>query len=101
MTFYQPKVAYFFRIKCIISPKPKKILQFLRLRELQNSVFIKINKVSWNIITWIKPNVSFGYPARDTISRLIYKRGYGENYRDRLTLTDNAIINPKIDNKES
>jgi len=44
------------------------------------------------MIRWIEPHVTFGYPSRDTISRLIYKRGYGKVDRNRLPLSDNAII---------
>ena len=75
-----------------LSPKPRKILQLLRLRQLHNGVFVKLNKATWNMIRWIEPHVTFGYPTRDTISRLIYKRGYGKVNRNRLPLSDNEII---------
>ena len=75
-----------------LSPKPRKILQLLRLRQLHNGVFVKLNKATWNMIRWIEPHVTFGYPTRDTISRLIYKRGYGKVDKNRLPLSDNSII---------
>eukprot|EP00494_Astrolonche_serrata_P020842 UN21073 len=76
----QPKVAFIIRIKGInkLAPKPKKILQLLRLRQLHNGVFVKLNKATWNMIRIIEPFVTFGYPSRETISKLIYKRGYGK-----------------------
>merc|ERR1711998_682101 len=90
----QPKVAFIIRIKGInkLAPKPKKILQLLRLRQLHNGVFVKLNKATWNMIRIIEPFVTFGYPSRETISRLIYKRGYGKVDRCRIPLTDNSII---------
>ncbi|MFN7881137.1 MAG: hypothetical protein ACK5NI_01465 [bacterium] len=36
--------------------------------------------------------MTYGYPTRQTISKLIYKRGYGKVNRSRIPLTDNSII---------
>merc|ERR1719198_2014179 len=90
----QPKGAFIIRIKGInkLAPKPKKILQLLRLRQLHNGVFVKLNKATWNMIRIIEPFVTFGYPSRETISKLVYKRGYGKVNRSRIPLTDNSII---------
>jgi large subunit ribosomal protein L7e len=90
----QPKVAFVIRIKGInkLAPKPKKILQLLRLRQLHNGVFVKLNKATWNMIRIIEPFVTFGYPSRATIRNLIYKRGYGKVNRSRIPLTDNSIV---------
>jgi len=59
---------------------------------LHNGVFVKLNKATWNMIRIIEPFVTFGYPSRETISKLIYKRGYGKVNRCRIPLTDNSII---------
>jgi len=90
----EPKVAFLIRIKGInkLAPKPKKILQLMRLRQLHNGVFVKLNKATWNMIRIIEPHVTFGYPSRESISKLIYKRGYGKVNRCRIPLTDNSII---------
>jgi len=90
----EPKVAFLIRIKGInkLAPKPKKILQLFRLRQLHNGVFVKLNKATWNMIRIIEPHVTFGYPSRESISKLIYKRGYGKVNRCRIPLTDNSII---------
>jgi len=90
----EPKVAFIIRIKGInkLAPKPKKILQLLRLRQLHNGVFVKLNKATWNMIRIIEPFVTYGYPSKETISKLIYKRGYGKVNRCRIPLTDNSII---------
>merc|ERR1719174_2729299 len=98
----QPKVAFVIRIKGInkLAPKPKKILQLLRLRQLHNGVFVKLNKATWNMIRMIEPFVTFGYPSRETISKLIYKRGYGKVNRSRIPLTDNSIIANALGTKD-
>lgn len=90
----EPKVAFIVRIKGInkLAPKPKKILQLFRLRQLHNGVFVKLNKATWNMIRIIEPFVTYGFPSRSTISKLIYKRGYGKVNRSRIPLTDNSII---------
>ena len=90
----EPKVAFVIRIRGInkLAPKPKKILQLLRLRQLHNGVFVKLNKATWNMIRIIEPFVTYGFPSRATISKLIYKRGYGKVNRSRIPLTDNSII---------
>ena len=53
---------------------------------------MKLNKATWNMIRVIEPLVTYGYTTRQTISKLIYKRGYGKVNRSRIPLTDNSII---------
>merc|ERR1719331_2648045 len=62
----EPKVAFVIRIKGInkLAPKPKKILQLLRLRQLHNGAFVKLNKATWNMIRIIEPFVTYGFPSR-------------------------------------
>ena len=44
----EPRLALVIRIRGInqISPKPKKVLQLLRLRQIGNAVFVRLNKAS-------------------------------------------------------
>merc|ERR1719498_692916 len=90
----QPKVAFVMRIRGInkLAPKPKKILQLFRLRQLHNGVFIKLNKATWNMLKMVEPFITYGYPTRQSISKLVYKRGHGKVDRRRIPLTDNSII---------
>ena len=44
------------------------------------------------MIKVVEPFITFGYPSRQTIRKLIYKRGYGKVNRSRIPLTDNSII---------
>lgn len=77
---------------CKLAPKQKKIMQLLRLRQLHNGVFVRLNKATWNMLRWVEPLVAYGYPSRDTVRKLIYARGYGKVNRSRIPLSDNAIV---------
>ena len=59
---------------------------------MHNGVFVKLNKATWNMIRIIEPHITFGYPSKENISKLIYKRGHGKVNRSRIPLTDNSII---------
>lgn len=90
----EPKVAFVIRIRGLIGvpPKQRKILQLLRLRQINNGVFLKINKATLNMLRLVEPYVTYGYPSRKTIRELVYKRGFGKVNKQRVALTDNAII---------
>jgi len=90
----EAKLAFVVRIRGIngIAPKPKKILQLLRLRQLNNGAFVKLNGASREMLTRIDPFITFGYPNLKTVRELIYKRGYAKVNKQRVAITDNAII---------
>jgi len=66
------------RIKGInkVAPKPKKVLELLRLRQVNSAVFIRMNKSTMAMLTIINPWVTYGYPTVDMVRALIYKRGW-------------------------
>merc|ERR1712080_658511 len=74
------KVALVVRIKGInkVDPKSKLILRLLRLRQINNAVFIKINKATQNMLQRIQPYVTYGFPNRKPVESLVYKRVYGK-----------------------
>ena len=94
----EAKVAFVIRIKGInhIRPQVTKILRLLRLRQLNNGVFVKVNKATMNMIKRVEPYVVYGYPNRKTISELIYKRGFGKINHSRIPLCDNSIIEQSL-----
>merc|ERR1711998_758327 len=49
-----------------------------------------------HMIKMVEPFITYGYPSRQTISKLIYKRGCGKVQRRRLPLTDNSIIEGEL-----
>ena len=94
--YYEPeaKVYFVIRIRGIIGipPKTRKILQLLRLRQINNGVFVRINKATINMLRLVEPYVAYGQPNLKTVRELIYKRGYGKINKQRIALTDNALV---------
>mmetsp|Transcript_37113 Transcript_37113/g.96261 ORF Transcript_37113/g.96261 Transcript_37113/m.96261 type:complete len:161 (+) Transcript_37113:447-929(+) len=75
-----------------LPPKTRKILQLLRLRQLNNGVFMKVNKASLNMLHKVEPYVTFGFPNLKSVRELVYKRGFAKINGNRIPLTDNRII---------
>jgi large subunit ribosomal protein L7e len=100
-TFYVPaeaKLAFVVRIKGInkIDPKKRKTLQLLRLLQINNGVFVRLTKATIEMLRIVEPFVAYGYPNLKSVRELIYKRGYGKVNKQRLPLTDNAIIEENL-----
>merc|ERR1712064_94312 len=53
----EPKLAFVMRIRGInqVSPKVRKCLQLMRLRQINNGVFIKMNKATQNMLRIVEP----------------------------------------------
>ncbi|KAH0519544.1 60S ribosomal protein L7 [Microtus ochrogaster] len=95
--FYVPaeqKLAFVIRIRGIngVSPKVRKVLQLLRLRQIFKGTFVKLNKASINMLRIVEPYIAWGYPNLKSVNELIYKRGYGKIHKKRIALTDNSLI---------
>eukprot|EP00300_Choanocystis_sp_HF-7_P030602 c39472_g1_i1.p1 GENE.c39472_g1_i1~~c39472_g1_i1.p1 ORF type:complete len:342 (+),score=95.60 c39472_g1_i1:41-1066(+) len=90
----EAKVAVVVRIRGTqaIDPRSRKILQLLRLRQVHNATFVKLNSASLNMLRLVMPYIAWGYPSKRLVKELIYKRGYGKINRQRIPLTDNTII---------
>ncbi|XP_050216698.1 60S ribosomal protein L7-4 [Mercurialis annua] len=90
----EAKLLFIIRIRGInaIDPKTKKILQLLRLRQIFNGVFLKVNKATVNMLHRVEPYVTYGYPNLKSVKELIYKRGFGKVNQQRIALTDNSIV---------
>ncbi|XP_006897289.1 PREDICTED: 60S ribosomal protein L7-like [Elephantulus edwardii] len=89
----EPKLAFVIRIRAIsgVSPKVRKVLQLLRLRQIFNGTFVKLNKASINMLRIVELYIAWGYPNLKSVYELIYKRGYGKIDK-RIALTDNTLI---------
>ncbi|WP_411025382.1 uL30 family ribosomal protein, partial [Salmonella sp. s55004] len=90
----EPRLAFVIRIRGIngVSPRVRKILQLLRLRQIQNGVFIRLNKATLNMLRLVEPYIAWGYPNLKSVRELIYKRGFGKMQGSRIALTDNTLI---------
>ncbi|KAH7724859.1 60S ribosomal protein L7 [Aphelenchoides avenae] len=90
----EPKLAFVVRIRGInkIHPRPRKVLQLFRLRQINNGVFVKLNKATIQMLRIADPYIAWGYPSQKTIRELVYKRGYAKVRGQRIPITDNTII---------
>merc|ERR1712058_129275 len=93
-----PKIAFVMRIHGIVglAPKPRKILRLLRLKQVHNGVFVKVNKPIMNMLKIVNPFVTYGYPSLKAVKDLIYKRGCVKFNNQRIRIQDNEIINNKL-----
>merc|ERR1719443_2647485 len=94
--FVEPEAKLLFVMRIVgiikLSPKPRKVLQLLRLKQLHNGVFLKVNKPILNMLKLVNPYITYGYPSLKTVRELVYKRGFGKNNKQRIPLSDNDII---------
>ena len=93
-----PKLAFVLRTRGIngLHPKPRKVLQLFRLRQINNGVFVKLNKATINMLRFAEPYITWGYPNLKSVRELLYKRGFGKVEGKRLPLNDNAVIEAKL-----
>merc|ERR1711902_413920 len=89
-----PKLAFVMRIRGInqVSPKVKKVLQLFRLRQINNGVFIKLNKATINMLRICEPYITWGTPNLKSIRELIYKRGFIKVDGKRTPIISNDLV---------
>lgn len=94
----EPTLAFVIRIKGTgnVPPKARKILNLLRLVQINNGTFIKLNKATITMLKLVEPYVIYGYPNLKSVRELIYKRGYAKINKQRIPLTDNTIIEKEL-----
>ncbi|DAA21333.1 TPA: ribosomal protein L7-like [Bos taurus] len=78
----EPKLAFVIRIRGIngVSPKVRKVLQLLRLRQIFNGTLVILfqTKASINMLRIVEPLMAWGYPNLKSVNELIYKlKGFG------------------------
>mmetsp|Transcript_66101 Transcript_66101/g.137784 ORF Transcript_66101/g.137784 Transcript_66101/m.137784 type:complete len:240 (-) Transcript_66101:156-875(-) len=90
----EEKLLFVIRIRGIlnVSPKCKKILQLLRLRQINNGVFVRVNAATINMLRLIEPYISYGYPNLKSVRELILKRGHVKLSGQRIPISTNAVI---------
>jgi len=101
--FVEPEAKLLFVVRIVgiikLSPKPRKVLQLLRLKQLHNGVFLKVNKPILNMLKLVQPYVTYGYPSLKTVRELVYKRGFGKVNKQRIPLSSNEIISDSLGEK--
>merc|ERR1719395_416043 len=90
----EAKLIFVVRIRGLadMHPKTKKILQIMRLRQMNMGVFMKVSKAATEMLKRVEPYISYGYPNLKSVRELIYKRGFGKINKQRLPLNDNSVI---------
>jgi len=98
--FVEPEAKLLFVVRIVgiikMAPKPRKVLQLLRLRQLHNGVFLKVNKPILQMLKLVQPYVTYGYPSLKTVKELVYKRGFGKVNKQRIPISDNSIISTSL-----
>ncbi|VVC41204.1 Ribosomal protein L30, N-terminal,Ribosomal protein L7, eukaryotic,Exonuclease, phage-type/RecB, C- [Cinara cedri] len=94
----EPKLAFIMRIRGVnqVAPKVKKVLQLFRLRQINNGIFIKLNKATLNMLRICEPYVTWGYPNLKSVRELVYKRGFAKINGQRIPITNNEMIEKKL-----
>merc|ERR1711865_743310 len=92
-TFYvepEQKLLFVMRLRGIngMHPKTRHIMKVLRLLQINNGVFVKVN-----------PYIMYGYPNLKTVRDLVYKRGFAKINGQRVPITDNNMIEEALSEK--
>ena len=95
--YYVPaeaKLAFVIRLRGVnnIPPKPRKIMKLLRLKQINNGVFVKLNKASKEMLRIAEPFITYGFPNLKTVREMIYKRGFGKIDGQRVAINENSVI---------
>merc|ERR1712018_346974 len=94
----EPKLALVIRIRGInqVSPKVRKVLQLFRLRQINNAVFVKLNKATINMLRICEPYITWGCPNLKSVRELIYKRGFLKVDGKRTPITSNDLVESNL-----
>ena len=84
-----------------VHPRVKQVLRLFRLRQINNGVFMKLNKATLQMLRIAEPYITWGYPNLKSVRELIYKRGFGKVNKQRIPLADNRIIERSLGRNES
>ena len=82
------------------TPKPvKKTLSSLRLRRINEGVFLPYNTTTRKMLFLVEPYVLYGVPSLETISDLVRRRGFVKVDGKRIPLNDNNVIERELGDK--
>lgn len=97
----EEKLVFVIRVRGIlnVSPKVRKILKLLRLRQIHNGVFVKLNAATVKMLRLVEPFIAYGYPSLKSVRDLIYKRGFVKLSGKRVPISDNSVIKTGLGDK--
>jgi large subunit ribosomal protein L7e len=73
-------------------PMVKRALSRLRLRKVNEGVFVKYDASTRKLLHLVEPFVVYGPPLKSVVEDLIDRRGFGKIDGKRVALSDNTII---------
>ncbi|XP_063610863.1 large ribosomal subunit protein uL30-like [Penaeus indicus] len=90
----EARLAFVIRVRGVnqIHPKVRKVLKLLRLLQINNGVFVQLNKATLSMLRIAEPFITWGYPNLKTIKQMIYKRGHAKIDGRRVPLYSNTLI---------
>ena len=76
----EPKWASVIRVRVSsgVSPEDQKLLWLISICQIFNSTFVKLNKVSNNMLRIVEPYIAWGYPNLKSVNELICKCCYDQ-----------------------
>lgn len=78
------------------APKPRQVLELLRLTKPWTGVFIRLTPATATMLAVVAPHVAFGQPSTKVIRDLVYKRGHARigtgDAATTVPLADNALV---------
>merc|ERR1712142_846443 len=66
-------------------PDQPRLALLIRLRQINNAVFVRLNKATLQMLRMAEPMITWGYPNLKTVKELIYKRGHGKVQKPKNT----------------
>jgi len=81
-----------------LTPKIRSVLNDLKLTTKGAAVLHPVNEKQIKLLKIAEPYVTWGFPNKQTIRDLLYKRGYARvgDTREKKALTDNAFIEEQL-----
>ena len=73
-------------------PMVKRALSRLRLRKINEGVFVRYDPSTRKLLHLVEPYVVYGPPLKSVVEDLIERRGFGKIDGKRVALSDNTII---------
>merc|ERR1712212_244775 len=94
----EAKLAFVIRIRGVnqVHPKVRKVLKLFRLLQINNGIFVKLNKATINMLRICEPFIAWGYPNLKSIKNLMYKRGFAKINGRRVPLTSNNLVEESL-----
>lgn len=74
-------------------------MQLLRLRQIHNGVFVKVNAATTKMLRLVEPFIAYGYPNLKSVKEIIYKRGFGKVSGQRVPISSNKVISAALGDK--